>query len=231
MTQSAIAFGAAMTPVQGSPLNLGPRDQQLRDTLLDAVTRLHPRGALQGGAANAAVRLQDAPGHVLITARGLPHDLGPYDFGIVTLDGTFVAGRLGKGIRSVIGMHLLALQQPGATASFHAHSPFATAYAVAQRELPVHYEPLLKRGQTHAIPVTRFGERDNGDLVAQIQAVLTEHPQTRSVLLANHGVLVFHNDIASAADLLATVNEAAAVTLYAQWLGGAQPLSPQPSAL
>lgn len=213
-----------MAPVTGSPLVLGPRDRALRDELLDAAALLHDRGALQGGAANAAVRLVDAPGNVLITSRGLPRDLGETDFGVVTLDGEFVAGKLGKGIRSVIGMHLLACRQPGAGASFHAHSPYATAFAVAHRPIPPHYEPLINRGQRVEIPVTRFGERDNGDLVTQIGAVLETHPATRAVLLANHGVLAFHEDIAKAAELLAAINEAAAVILYAQGIGGSRPI-------
>lgn len=225
MSDSAIAFGARMVPIAGAALDLGARDRALRDELLQAVAMLHDRGALQGGPANAAVRLVDAPDHVLITSRGLPRDLGPDDFGLVSIDGTFVAGQLGKGIRSVIGMHLLACSQPGAQASFHAHSPYATAFAVAQRSIPPHYEPLLKRGQQVDVPVTRFGERDNGDLVAQIRSALVANPGTRSVLLANHGVLAFHESVSAAAELLATVNEAAAVILYAQALGGSRPLA------
>lgn len=225
MTVSAIAFGAEMAFVSGAPLALGPRDQALRDELLHAVALLHERGALQGGASNAAVRLVDAPDQVLVTARGLPRDIGPEDFGTVTLDGHFVGGRLGKGIRSVIGMHLLACQQPGAGVSIHAHSPFATAFAVAHRPIPPHYEPLRNRGQQGEIPVTHFGERDNGDLVEQIRATLGTHPGTRAVLLANHGVLVFHQDISRTAELLAAVNEAAAVFLYAQAIGGSRPIT------
>ncbi|MBP7564390.1 MAG: class II aldolase/adducin family protein [Burkholderiaceae bacterium] len=224
-TPSAIAFGSSMVPIAGTPLALGPRDAQLRAQVLHQVGLLHERGALQGGAANIAVRLEDADGHVLITARGLPRDLGPEDFGVVTFDGEFVAGRLGKGIRSVIGMHLLALSRPGTRMSIHSHSPYATAFAVAHRPIPPHYEPLYNRGQRVEIPVTRFGERDNGDLVAQIGALLAEHPDTRAVLLANHGVLAFHESVAQAADLLASINDAAAVFIHAQALGGAQPMA------
>ena len=224
-TVSAIAFGTAMAPLSGTPLALGPRDARLRDEVLHQVKLLNERGALLGGAANVAVRLDDAPGHVLITARGLPRDLGPDDFGVVTTGGEFVSGRLGKGIRSFIGMHLLALQRPGTRMSIHSHSPYATAFAVAHRPIPPHYEPLYNRGQRVDIPVTRFGERDNGDLVAQIAALLDEHPATRAVLLANHGVLAFHESVAQAADLLASINDAAAVFIHAQALGGAQPMA------
>ena len=214
-----------MVPISGTPLALGPRDLQLQAEVLHQVRLLHERGALQGGAANIAVRLVDAPDQVLITARGLPRDLGPDDFGVVTLEGDFVAGRLGKGIRSVIGMHLRALQRPGTRMSIHSHSPYATAFAVAHRPIPPHYEPLFNRGQRVEIPVTRFGERDNGDLVAQIDALLTAHPDTRAVLLANHGVLAFHESVAQAADLLASINDAAQVFLHAQALGGPQPMA------
>ena len=213
-----------MQAISGAPLQLGPNDRRQRDQLIEAVARLHDRGALLGGAANASVLLADAPGQVLITSRGLPRDLGEDDFGIVTLQGEFVGGQLGKGIRSVIGMHTHVYRRAGVGAAFHAHSPFATTFAVAHKPIPPYYEPLINRGQPVAIPVTDFGERDSGQMVEQLDTLLDATPQTRAVLLANHGVLAFHDDVKKAADLLATINDAAALFLRAQAIGGAQPI-------
>lgn len=225
MAQSAIAFGASMKVLSGAPLALGPNDERLRDQVIEVAAQLHERGALLGGAANASVLLADAPGRILITSRGLPRDLGPDDFGVVTLGGEFVSGQLGKGIRSVIGMHTHAYRRPGVGAAFHAHSPFATVFAVAHRPIPANfYEPLINRGQKVEIPVTDFGERDSGQMVDQLDRLLERHADTRAVLLANHGVLVFHDDVKQAADLLAAVNDAAALCLRAETLGGARPL-------
>ena len=226
MTQSAIAVGDAVTALSGSALALGPRDSLLRTALIEAVRYLHERKALDfGGAANASVRLLDQPDSVLVTARGLPRDLGEDDFGIVTLDGDFVRGRLGKGIRSVIAMHTHAYRRPGVNAAIHTHSPYATVFAVAHQPIPAgHYEPLVNRGQRVDIPVSAYGDRNSGEMVGKLDQVLEENPDTRAVLLANHGLLVFHDDVGKAAELLVTIDEAAALFLRAQALGGSRPL-------
>jgi L-fuculose-phosphate aldolase len=43
-------------------------------------------------------------------------------------------------------------------------------------------------------------------------------------MMANHGVLVFHRNAIDTARLLATLDEAAELTLMAKLLGGAKPL-------
>mgnify|MGYP000883436923 CR=1 FL=1 len=223
MTHSAIALGETVTPLFGDALQLGPRDEALRTDLIRAVGQLHSRGLLDfGGAANASIRLLDAPDHLLVTSRGLPRDITAEDFGLIRLDGTFVAGQLGKGIRQVIEMHTPPYKRARVGAVFHAHTAHATAFALAHRSIPAHFEPLIKRGQTVDIPVTRYGDRNNGEMVNQLDAVLQANPTTHAVLLANHGVLVFHEDAKKTAELLQLVDDAAALILRAQALGGSQ---------
>jgi L-ribulose-5-phosphate 4-epimerase len=199
------------------------RDAEVRDELIDAVRFLHKRGVLQNsGSANASVLLPDSPGHVLLSAKGLPADITPARFGVVTRDGEFVAGRLGPGVQKVIKMHTLAYDRAGVTSVIHSHSHHATAFALAHQPIPPNYEALVNRGQTVEIPCAPYRKRNNGDLGDSVRALLAQHPDTRAVLLANHGVLVFDSSPTQTANLLATIEEAATLEIYAASIGGSK---------
>ncbi|MBO4270621.1 class II aldolase/adducin family protein [Microbispora triticiradicis] len=200
-------------------------DAAVRADLIKAVHLLHQLGALRNPySANASVRLPGSPGHVLINAKGLPADISEQDFGVVTLDGDLVAGRLGPGVRQVLQMHTLAYARPGVHAVIHTHSLHATAFALAHRPIPPNYEPLVNRGQTVEIPCAPYRARNNGDLGASITALLERHPDTKAVLLANHGLLAFDDGPLSTARLVATIEEAAALEILAAPLGGSKPI-------
>ncbi|TKT69498.1 class II aldolase/adducin family protein [Aquamicrobium sp. LC103] len=225
-TVSAIEFGEQIRSIEeGSPI-LGPEGKELRRQLLSAIEHLRSRGLLTNPrSANASVRLTDTDDHVLVTARGMTADIGENDFGVVTLDGQFVSGSLGAGVRSVIAMHTHAYKRPGVGAVIHTHSINATAFAVAQVPIPVHYEPMVTRGQKVPVPVSPYGERNSGGLVGQLDGFLATQPDTRAVLLSNHGLLVFDETPQAAAQLAATIDEAASIFIRAQALGGSQPFN------
>lgn len=225
MAVSAIATGADVRSIEGDALDLDAAGRRARAELLDAIHYLRDHGVLQfGGSANASVRLPGTEDRVLVTARGLPADITEEDFGIVTLGGEFVGGKLGKGVRSVIAMHTHAYRRPGVQSVIHTHSAYATAFAVAHKPIPPHYEPLLNRGQRVEIPVSTYGDRNSGEMVDQLDQLLEEHADTRAVLIANHGLLVFHESPAKAASLVVTVDEAAALFLRAAAIGGSRPI-------
>lgn len=209
------------TPV----LELGPAGLQARAELLDAIRALQQRCPNEYfRSANASVLLPDTAGHILVTARGLVRDITENDFGVVTPAGEVVSGYLGSRVLAVADMHLHAYRRPGVRAVFHTHSANATAFAVAHRPIPPHYEPLLKQGQTVEIPITHYGDRNSGAMVNEIDALLEAHAQTRAVLLANHGLLVFHESARKTSDLLATIDEAAALFIRSAALGGSKPI-------
>jgi ribulose-5-phosphate 4-epimerase/fuculose-1-phosphate aldolase len=206
-------------------LVLSPRDSEVRAELIEAVKFLHRRGALQNpSSANASVRLPDSPGHVLISAKGLPVDVSEQSFGVVSLDGDLIGGRLGPGVQNVIQMHTLAFARPGVNAVIHTHSLHATAFALAHKAIPIHYEPLKNRGQTEPVPCAPYRTRNNGDLGRSITALLEQHPLTKALLLANHGVLAFEDTPLRTAELIATIEEAATLEIYAASIGGSLPM-------
>jgi ribulose-5-phosphate 4-epimerase/fuculose-1-phosphate aldolase len=203
------------------------RDSDVRDELIEAVHYLHAHGALQNhGSANFSALLPDSPGRVLLSAKGLPADISAADFGVVTREGEFVGGRLGPGVQKIIRMHTLAYDRPDVTSVLHTHSYHATAFALAQKAIPPHYEPLVNRGQTVEIPVAPYRQRNNGDLGDSVRALLAQHPDTHAVLLANHGVLAFSDGPLRTAELVAVIEEAATLEIYAASLGGSKAILP-----
>ena len=219
---------ATITPApqerHAGALELDTTDAQARAELLEAVAQLHHAAVLPfTGSSNGSVRLRTRPDHILLSARGLRSDLSTADFGVVDLDGELVSGWLDAHVQPVIGMHLEVYRaHPEANAVLHTHSTNATAFAVARRPIPLDYEPLLYRGLVQEIPVTAFGRRSRGDLVGRVAEALEAHRATKALLLANHGLLAWDSSPLSAATLVVTIEEAAAIILAASPLGGSQ---------
>ena len=80
--------------------------------------------------------------------------------------------------------------QPDVACVLHTHSPYATAYAVANRPIACWIEALAMFGLASGVPVAAYGPRGSDQAIANIRAAIT--PGVPAVLLANHGVLVFH---------------------------------------
>jgi L-ribulose-5-phosphate 4-epimerase len=226
---STTITAAPREDLDGGPLKLTAADERARADLLAAASQLHDAGVLPlTGSSNGSVRLASNPERILLTARGLRADLSDEDFGVVELDGTLVSGWLDSHVQPVIGMHTTVYRRhPHAGAVLHTHSLNATAFALAQRPIPLHYEPLLYRGQLQEIPVTDYGRRDRGDLIGRVADTIEAHPATKAILLANHGLLAWDSSPQTTATLIVTIEEAAAVTLKAAAVGGSKaiPLS------
>jgi L-fuculose-phosphate aldolase len=106
----------------------------------------------------------------------------------------------------------------------HTHSPFATAYAVARRPIGCWVEALAMFGLAAGVPVAGYGPRGSAEAVANIRAAVI--PGVPAVLLANHGVLVFHRTPELAILVGGVVEEAAQAGINASALGGPVEISP-----
>jgi L-fuculose-phosphate aldolase len=100
----------------------------------------------------------------------------------------------------------------------HTHSPYATAYAVAQRPIGCWVEALAMFGLASGVPVAGYGPRGSAEAIASIRAAVT--PGVPAVLLANHGVLVFHRTPELALLIGGVVEEAAQAGINTAALGG-----------
>ena len=136
----------------------------------------------------------------------------------VGLDGTLLEGELPPIQGAVVAMHTaMYADQPEVGCVLHTHSPYATAYAVA-RPIGCWVEALAMFGLPGGVPVAHYGPRGSEQAIAGIRAAVL--PGVPAVLLANHGVLVFHRSPDLAIMVGGVVEEAAQAGINAAVLGG-----------
>ncbi|MCY0878883.1 MAG: class II aldolase/adducin family protein [Firmicutes bacterium] len=200
-------------------------ERTVREQLVAAAQFLKNHGLLfRGEHANLSQRLDED--RIVMTRGGSIGQLTVEDLAVVGLSGRVLSeGAMDPTMQEVIDMHTRIYRaRKSVGAVIHAHSPHLTAFAVAGKALPLVYEPLLRFGLTEPVPVVPWAPRGSQESVDAIVAWVEGHSGIWAVLMANHGPLVFHEDILSAARLLATLDEAAELVWKAQALGGAQPL-------
>ncbi len=137
----------------------------------------------------------------------------------VGLDGQLREGNLPPIQAAVVAMHT-AMYADNAEVGcvVHTHAPYATAYAVANQPIDCWIEALAMFGLADGVPLAGYAPRGSDEAVAAIRAAVI--PGNPAVLLANHGVLVFHRNIDLAALALGVVEEAAQASINARGLGG-----------
>lgn len=170
------------------------------------------------GHGNVSLRVPGAE-EMYFTAGPSLRDHPPSAIVRVGLDGTLLEGDLPSIQGAVVAMHTaLYADDPDVGCVVHTHSPYATAYAVAHRPIGCWIEAMAMFGLSDGVPVAGYGPRGSDLAVANIRAAII--PGVPVVLLANHGVLVFHRtpDLAILAG--GVVEEAAQAGLNAASIGG-----------
>ncbi len=194
-------------------------DKDLVDQVIDAARRVIASGAISAnGHGNISIRVPGAEEMYFTAAPSLRNH--PREAVVrVGLDGTLLEGDLPPIQGAVVAMHT-AMYADNAQVGcvLHTHSPYATAFAVAHRPIGCWNEALAMFGLPSGVPVAAYGPRGSDEAVANIRAAVT--PGVPAVLLANHGVLVFHKNPDLAILVGGVVEEAAEAGINAAALGG-----------
>ncbi|HEV3288202.1 MAG TPA: class II aldolase/adducin family protein, partial [Streptosporangiaceae bacterium] len=120
---------------------------------------------------------------------------------------------------AVVAMHTaMYADHPETGCVLHTHSPYATAYAVARRRIECWVEAMAMFGLGSGVPLAGYGPRGSAEAIAGIRAAVT--PGVPAVLLANHGVLVFHRTPELAILVGSVVEEAAQAGVNTASIGG-----------
>ena len=194
-------------------------DKGLIEQIVAAAASVVGSGAISAnGHGNVSLRVPGAEEMYFTSAPSLK-GLGPDGVARVALDGTLLEGNLPPIQGAVVAMHTaMYLDRPDVGCVLHTHSPFATAFAVAHRPIGCWIEALAMFGLADGVPVAVYGPRGSEQAVANIRAAV--RPGTPAVLLANHGVLVFHRTPELAVLVGGVVEEAAQAAINASALGG-----------
>ena len=194
-------------------------DADLVDQVVGIAQRVVASGAISAnGHGNVSIRVPGAE-EIYFTAgpslRGHPAEAVVR----IGLDGTLLEGDLPPIQGAVVAMHTaMYADHQDAGCVVHTHSPYATAYAVARRPIGCWVEALAMFGLASGVPVAGYGPRGSAEAIAGIRAAVT--PGGPAVLLANHGVLVFHRTPELAILVGGVVEEAAQAGINAAALGG-----------
>lgn len=179
----------------------------------------HQRGYVAATDGNISVRLDDR--RVMTTptlmSKGM---MEPDDLVIVDTQGAHVNGR--RKASSELPMHLLIYQRrPDVHAVVHAHPQTATGYAAAG--LPLNQalvsEVILALG---CIPLAQYGTPGTSELTDALKPLI---PQYDAILMANHGVVTYGQDLLTAFMRMETVEHFARISLVSHMLGGPKLLS------
>jgi L-fuculose-phosphate aldolase len=194
-------------------------DRDLAGQVADIAQRVAASGAISAnGHGNVSVRVPGAEEMYFTAGPSLRNH--PASMVVrVGLDGTLLEGDLPPIQGAVVAMHTaMYADRPEVGCVLHTHSPYATAYAVAHRPIGCWVEALAMFGAPSGIPVAGYGPRGSDEAIAHIRAAVT--PGVPAVLLANHGVLVFHRTPELAILIGSVVEEAAQAGINAAGLGG-----------
>ena len=179
---------------------------------------LRERGLAVGTSGNVGARLDD--GRIAITPSTMDYDeMTADDVVIVGADGSPSEGRHRPS--SELHLHVAVFAaRPEVRAIVHTHSPFATTFGAARREIPaVHYVLALLvapgRDRLRVAPYATFGTEE---LARNAVATLGDD---NAVLLANHGAITVGASLASALSRAERVEELAMLAWRAEQIDGA----------
>jgi len=159
--------------------------------------------------------------YIAITPSGMNYDLlVPEDIVVLEIEGKIVSGTRKPSVEVPLHLAIYAARAD-IQAIVHTHSAYATAMAVARKEIPGSVEDLVQivggnvRVNEYALP---------GTMQLDINTVKAMEGRN-AVLLANHGMLGAGRNLEEAFRVCQVVEKSAQVTLLAQLMGGVVELS------
>jgi L-fuculose-phosphate aldolase len=193
--------------------------QDHKDEIVRYGKLLHQTGLVAATDGNLSVRLGD--GTFLCTptlmSKGM---MEPEDLVVVDSRGHKVAGT--RSVSSEIAMHLFIYRnRPDVGAVVHAHPPTATGFAAAGMPLDsaLCSEIVITLG---TVPLANYETPGTPELAEALAPLVGDHD---AILMANHGVVTYGEDLLTAYMNMETVEHYAKIALVTHMLGKQQPLS------
>lgn len=193
-------------------MSMSSSEAELRRQICAIGQKLYDKGFVAANDGNISARLNENT--ILITPTGVSK--GGMDPGLLVkmeLNGNIVSGTKPS---SEVKLHLEVYKQdPAVRAVVHSHPPLATAFAVAGITLdrPILAEMIATVGD---VPISDYALPGSKDLPLSIAPHVKNH---NAVLLANHGLLTWGNDLEQAYFRTETIEHYCKIRYYASQIG------------
>jgi L-fuculose-phosphate aldolase len=191
---------------------------KIKEQMCDIGRRIWLKGFCAGNEGNHSYRLSED--RVLCTPTGISKgNLKPEDICTVDMEGKQVSGKRKR--TSEILLHLAIYKaRPDVKAVVHSHPPHATAFAIANVELPtcIHPEAEVFLGAVRTAKYVTPGDTRLGE------SILPYVKDSNTILLQNHGSVTFDKDLEGAYYKLEIVDAYARILILAKQIGSIRPL-------
>jgi len=196
-------------------------EKEHRQDIVEVGKLVYQKGWVAANDGNISVRLDQH--RVLCTCTGISKGMmTPDDLIVCDLDGNKLEGSRER--TSEIAMHLTIYQtRPDIAAVVHAHPPVATGFAVAGRPLTLALLPEVIIG-LGSVPLADYGLPGTSALTERMLPFI---PQYDAILMRNHGLVCYGEDVYKTYFKMETVEHFARITLVAELLGGPKALPKQ----
>ncbi len=191
---------------------------KLKEQIIKAAKEMFKEGLVKSTFGVISVRIPQT-NYVIITPSGFSKTrIKEENLCIVDLDGKLIQGRFKPS--SETSMHVYIHRRvPNAEAVLHTHSPVATAFAIARKEIPcVSTEQAFAFGGRIPLVAEYFcpGTMDT----KKLESIILSLNKAKAALLKNHGVVVIGSDLEEALNNAIVVEDIAKTVLYSWMLGG-----------
>lgn len=189
-------------------------EREHRQNIVEIGRLMYQKGWVAANDGNITVRL-DAE-RLLATPTGVSKGMmQPEELVVCDLRGNKMEGA--RNVTSEILMHATVYgMRPDVHAVVHAHPPVSTGFAVAGRPLNKALLPEVIIG-LGSVPLADYGLPGTPELSDALRPFI---PTYDALLMANHGVVCYSDDLQKAFFKMETVEHFARITLVAELLGG-----------
>ena len=189
----------------------------LKGQLVEVAKLAYNKGIVNAYEGNLSLRNGD---RVYITPSGVSKGLLDEDMVVVTdLSGNILEGKLKPS--SEIRLHLFSYRRrPDIGGVVHAHAPYTTAYAVANRPIETKAYPEMIMF-FDKIPLADYGTPGTDEIFQGVEKYIENYD---AILLANHGIMTVGKSVADAFFKLEAAESIARVLALAKILGGEKDL-------
>lgn len=198
--------------------------QTQKAEVLSTARRMHEAGLVVGTTGNVSTLIREPSGRrlVAVTPSGCHYDrIESKDIVLVNLQGEPIEGDFTPSIET--GLHLAIYRaRKDIGAIVHAHSTYASAIAVAGRDIPLILDDQA-RFLGGSIRVAEYAPPGSSVLAQKAVAGLGAR---NGVLLANHGALTVGRDLRQALDNCQLLEKTAKIYVLSLHLGEAKALPP-----